>query len=56
LAEVRGDEVRIVDTVRWRDFTGYDNIEGVAVAAADETQPILLWAERSSGPDSTELR
>lgn len=56
LAEVVGDEVRIVDTVRWRDFTGYDNIEGVAVAAADETQPILLWAERSSGPDNTELR
>lgn len=55
LAEVAGDEVTIVDAVRWRDFSGYDNIEAVAVAPADDDRPTLLWAERNSGQDSTEL-
>jgi hypothetical protein len=56
LAEVRGDAVTIVDAVRWRDFTDYDNIEAMAVAAAGGGSPILLWAERNSGRDRTLLR
>ena len=56
LAEVRGDAVEILDAVRWRDFTGYDNIEALAVAAVGGGNPILLWAERNSGKDRTRLR
>ena len=55
LAEVRGHAVKVLDTVRWRDFTAYHNIEAVAVAAADGGLPVLLWAERNSGQDATEL-
>ncbi len=56
LAEVQGDAVKVLDAVRWRHFTAYHNIEALAVAAADGGGPILLWAERNSGQDITELR
>jgi hypothetical protein len=56
LAQVRGDAVEILETVRWRDFTDYYNIEAMAVAAADGGNGVLLWAERDSGKDRTRLR
>ena len=56
LADVSGNAVEILGVVRWRDFTGYHNIEAVAVGAGSGNQPILLWAERNSGKDRTELK
>lgn len=56
LAEVRGDAVAILGTVRWRAFTPYHNVEAMAAARTLAGQPILLWAERNSGRDATELK
>jgi hypothetical protein len=56
LAEFRGDAVKILGTVRWRDFTDYYNVEALAVAAGVGGDWILLWAERDSGKDRTRLR
>jgi hypothetical protein len=53
LAKVR-NRVRVIDTVEWGSLTEVFNVEGTAVAETD-TGYLFLWAERSSGQQSTTI-
>jgi hypothetical protein len=55
LAEVRGDAVAILGTVRWRAFTPYHNVEAIAAARAATGTAIYLCPQRLSGRDAIEL-
>lgn len=55
LATVRDDTVEISGTADWSAFAETYNVEGTAVARVDGGY-LFVWAERSSGAQSTQIR
>lgn len=55
LGTVRGDTVEISDTADWSGFAEVFNVEASAVAQTGGGY-LFVWAERSSGAQSTQIR
>ena len=56
LAELAGNHVKVLDVTRWNAFTETYNVEATAIARTKAGGFLLLWAERSSGKTSTEIK